>query len=239
MEVNAGTAAGTTPTATNTSTPGAATTTAGQATGGTAAAGTTPTNTTPAAVGEEFKGMSREAFNQRLAEAQESARRSLLKDLGVEKPEDAKSAITKARELEQASLTETQRLQKQLEELTPKAKRATTLEERNAKFVSLLESEIPESKKGLLDLAPSDPDARAEWLLTARSKGHFKVDAPTATTTANPANTIGPAGPATPKPAGTLTPYEQWQAYVAAKQTIRAANFYDSNRRAIETSRPK
>ena len=59
-----------------------------------------------------------------IEEARAAARARLLKELGFEKVDDAKGALSKAREIADAQLTEKDRLTKQLEELTPKAKRA-------------------------------------------------------------------------------------------------------------------
>lgn len=76
---------------------------------------------------EEFKAMTREQFNARLAEAESAGVKRLLKALGVEKPEDLKAALAKLKEIENANLTASERMKKQLEELIPKAARADEL----------------------------------------------------------------------------------------------------------------
>ena len=50
---------------------------------------------------------------------------------------------------------------------------------------------------------------------------------------------MAPPGPATAKAAGTLTPFEQHQQLKATGQTLRAAQYYAANSRAIDASKPK
>lgn len=190
--------------------------------------------------------MSREAFNARLAAEREAGAKSVLKDLGVEKAEDAKARLAEDAKRREAEKTELQRAQEQ-------AKEAETLRtykaNSEAAIKRLLEAEtkaVPESKKGLLDLAPpeTDPVARLDWMARAKERGMFTDAAPATTTQgekkpANPATTAGPNGPTPPKPAGTLTAYEQHQALLAKGQTVPAAQFEKAHRKAIEASRPK
>lgn len=187
-----------------------------------------------------------------IEEARAAARARLLKELGFEKVDDAKGALSKAREIADAQLTEKDRLTKQLEELTPKAKRAEAADAALKEFADQAFSALPEAvQKYITDTVGEDPVARVRAINSARSSGLLTALAPpaaaagqaaagqaAASPAAKPATTVAPAGPATPKAPGTLTPYEQLQQLKSSGQTLRAAQFAMQNRRAIEASRP-
>lgn len=201
-----------------------------------------PPTDKPAAPAEVH--LTSDALAKRLEEERASARTRLLKELGYEKAEDLKGALAKAKSIEDASLTEQQRTAKLLEELTPKAKRADTLSATLTKFLAAEEAAIPEAKRGLLDLAPlsDNPEARLEWIATAKARGLFTDAAPQPPALpppAKPATTLAPSGPATPKAPGTLTAYEQHQALVKSGQTLRAAAYAQLHAREIAASKPQ
>ncbi len=154
------------------------------------------------APGEEWKGMTTEQFNARLASERETAQRKLLKDLGAEKPEDIKGALARLKEAEDAKKSDLEKLTGRVTELEPKAKRADEL---HAAIVGYLEAEekaIPEDKRALLDLAPpaDQPDARLRWIANAKAKGLFTVAAPAAPEKKEPTTTKAGNG-LPPKPA--------------------------------------
>ena len=217
----------------------------------------TPANGSPAPVnpvaappspapGEEWRQMSNEAFSARLKEEREAGTKALLKQLGVEKAADIKAALDKARELGQAQMTEAQKLQARLAELEPKASQVDDYAGVLATYATQEFNALPEPAQKYIEATTGDNAlARLKAITAARESG--LLAALTAKTSAvpaepprapNPATTIAPPGPSTPKPAGTLNPYEQWEALKAAGKEILAAKFYTENHRAIAAARP-
>lgn len=173
------------------------------------------------AAGEEFKAMTAAQFAARLSAERESGMRALLKDLGVESPDVVKASLAKAREAELAQMTELQKLQALAESLKPQAARAATLEARIKAVLAAEEGAVPEAKRSLLDLAPTEPDARLEWLAKAKAAGLFKTDAPAAPLApaepTTPANTrAGGTAPAPNAPTAAKRPRDMTQAEYAA-----------------------
>lgn len=190
--------------------------------------------------GEEYRAMSPEAFKERLASERDAARRAQLKDLGFERSEDLKGALAKLKAREDADLSESQRIQKQLDDLAPRAKRAEALEARIKGVLEAEEGAIPDAKRALLELAPSDPADRLEWIARAKARGLFadaQPAAPEPKREPKPATTMATGGPATPPPAGTQDPYQTWQK-LRETDRIHAATFYAANAPSIERARP-
>jgi hypothetical protein len=212
-------------------------------------------STSPAAPppGEEWKGMTQEQFNQRLAKEREQGTKSFLKSMGFENVDQAKSFLDESKKLMDSQKTEAQRAAERLASLEPKAKQAETYETTIKKYLELEEKAIPESKRGLLALAPPTEQAaaRLEWIALAKMQGLFAESAPaaaTATTTPaaqalppadKPGSTIAPSGPTPPKPASEQSAFEKWSAMKASGKDILAADFYRRNATAIEATRPK
>ena len=101
------------------------------------AAPATPTDTPPANGGTgEAKTFTQADLDKYASEARKSARSAavsdLLKELGVEKPDDLKALVTKTREQEEAQKTEAQRALERAEKAEQRAKdaeeRATQIE---------------------------------------------------------------------------------------------------------------
>jgi hypothetical protein len=188
-------------------------------------------------VGEEFKSMTREQFNARLAEAGDSAVKKLLEGLGLSKPEELKARITKAKELEQAQLSETEKLQARIKELETPASAAKVYEDAIKETLAIREKAIPETKRDLLELAPTDPAARLRWLTAAEAKGLFTVASAAAPATeTKPANSRAGNGNAPPpagkvvdptapkKPFHLMTPEERAAEKQAREAALAAAN---------------
>jgi hypothetical protein len=216
-------------------------------TGASPATSPTPPSAQPSApaTGEEYKAMTPDAFATRLRSERDAGVKAMLSSLGIETPEALKSALTKAREVEQAQMTEAQRVQAKLAELEPKAKGYDEARTVLAETVSADLAALPANVRAFIEsTTPDDPVARRRALNAARANGLMPTGAnPAAPATPaappNPATTIAPAGPTTPKPAGTLTTYEQWNDLKQRGQSARAAQFYSANRKAIEATRPK
>jgi hypothetical protein len=127
------------------------------------------------AAGEEFKGMSLDQFNARLAKERDAGVAQLLKGLGVEKIDDAKARIAKAAELEKAQLSENEKRDLALKEATTKAARADALEATIAKHAKTqfegLKSEA--MKKYVQTIAGDDPQKRLDAIIAAEESGLF------------------------------------------------------------------
>jgi hypothetical protein len=134
--------------------------------------------------GEEYKSMTPEAFRARLADAEAAGEKRLLKALGVEKLEDVKGAFAKLKDIENANLTATERMKKQLEELTPKAARADALLPIVEMHAKLEFDRLPPAlQKYVQSIAGDDPAARLRAINAARESGVF--DALTKSTAAS------------------------------------------------------
>jgi hypothetical protein len=141
-------------------------------------------------------------FKDRLEAERSAATRALLKDLGVKDPDEVKSVLKAHREAEEARKTEAQKAAEKIAALEPAAKRAETLEETIRSYLAAEEKQIPDEKKGLLELAPpvEQPELRLAWISKAKTAGLFA----TAAAPATPAAPTAPTPPApTPLPANT------------------------------------
>lgn len=186
-----------------------------------------------------------DAFKARLAEERSTAERALYKALGVKGADDIKTALGELKTLRDAQLSEQERANKAIAELTPKAQRAEALEQSLRSYLANEEAAIPDDKRGLLDLAPSadSPEARLSWIAAAKAKGLFSAAAaPVAAIAeqrpAKPATTMAPSGPNVTTTAA-KTPYQQYQDILASGNRILAAQFRQQHAKAIEATQPK
>lgn len=148
--------------------------------------------------GAEFRSMSPEQFAARLKSERDAGLKAALGSLGVDSIDTAKAKLEALAKAEQAQLTEQQRLQKQLEELSPLAAKAKSYEATIAATLEAEEKLIPEAKRGLLALAPESPADRLAWLAKAKATGLF---AEAAAAAAQPATTrAGGTAPASKQP---------------------------------------
>lgn len=170
-----------------------------------------------------------EAFKKRLDEAGKSAKNRVFEDLGVKDANEAKAALQELKRLKDAQLTEQERTKKALDDLTPQAARAATLEATIKEFLAAEEQAIPEDKRGFLSLAPpaDKPEDRLRWISNAKAQGLFNPTpvAPVAPAArpANPANTIAPPGPATAPPTGVPTPQQTYDQMMRDGKSMAAA----------------
>ena len=145
-------------------------------------------------------------FAERLASERASGAKSILKDLGVEKVEDAKTRLDADKKRTEAEMTESQRQAALVESLKPKAASADRFEAAIKAQLEAWEQAVPAEKKALLDLAPAatDPASRFEWFTKANKAALFAV-APSAPPTPPkpPANSRAGGPPPPPDPPGT------------------------------------
>ena len=177
----------------------------------------------------------------RLAEAKKAERNALLNELGFPDLESAKARVAKAKELEDATLTEQQRVQQQLEELKPQAERVTTLEAQLKAMVDAEWEVLPEHTRNAIDaVAQGNIEKRLEHIIVEKAKRDPNAPTPAPVVpasppTAPPATTSPPGAP--PAPAQTQTKWEEFQA-IPAEQSVRRGLFYRAHRAAIEASKP-
>jgi hypothetical protein len=188
-----------------------------------------------AAVPEDQKKLleNPDTLNARLAEAREAEQRKLFKGLNVKDMAEASAKLAELKKLQDAQLSEQERVAKQLAELQPKAERAGVLEQTVREYLAIEEGLVPEGKKGLLDLAPpaEQPEARLKWIASAKAKGLFTeatTPVPAAAPT-TPANTrAGITPPPTPAPMNStrhprdMTP-EEFKRYEEQKKAEHTA----------------
>jgi len=178
--------------------------------------------TTAPEAGAEFRSMSPEQFAARLKAEREAGQRAALGVLGVDSLDVAKARLEAQKQAELATLTEQQRLAKQLEELAPVAARAKAYEQTIAQTLASEESAIPEAKKNLLALAPTEPAERLAWLSKAKAAGLFgdsaAAGAVAPVTTRAGGTAPSPQQPTGPKPVKDMSP-EEYRAWWDAKVT--------------------
>jgi NAD-dependent DNA ligase len=98
---------------------------------------------------------------ERIEQAKRSAMAETLKALGVADVESAKAAIAKARELEEASKTEIQRLSEKALALEPLAKRAAELDATVARYADAELAMLSEAQRAAVAAIAGDDKARA------------------------------------------------------------------------------
>ncbi len=185
-----------------------------------------------------------EQLKQRLADERRAAERQTLSRYGVEKPEDLDAKLKKLADFEASQLTDKERTEKQLAELTKKATRAETLEAALSLAVQEQFDALPERTRAAIDsLNPSSIEDRLKYIRAFRSVTPLPEQGqpppppapqPPAPPPA-PANTA-PVQPA-PKPGG-KTKYQEYED-LKARNHVAAGLFYQANRPAIEASRPQ
>lgn len=188
-----------------------------------------------------------EAFNARLEAAKAAGERSLLKTLGVSSQDEIKAQMLELRQLKESQMSEQERIKKQLDELTPRAKRAEELEVVLGLYAEQQFAELPKEMQGFIaKVAGDDPAARLRAIATARAEGLLKPSAPAAPAAApeaprapNPATTMAPPGPAPVSSAAGPTPYEQWAKLKEEGKNVLAARYRMMNEKAIEASKPR
>ena len=128
------------------------------------------------APGEEYKAMSPDAFKGRLAEERNAGVVAFLKSAGFEKPEQLTAALTEYKALKQSGMSDADKLNARIKELEAQAalaQRTPKLEETIRRTLEAEEAAIPASRKGLLALAPVEPELRLPWLSAAKAQGLF------------------------------------------------------------------
>lgn len=171
---------------------------------------------------------------QRLAQARESERKKLLQEFGAENPEALKAKLKKLDELETSKLSEQERIEKLIKELSPKAEQAERLQALLTSVVESKFSALSEQQQQAIDaVAAGNTEERWKLMKVMEAAG---FGTPAAPAVPKPASTV-PAG-ATPPPAAATpkTAYEKW-ADLNKSDSVAASLFYQLNSMAIQQSR--
>lgn len=160
----------------------------------------------------------------RLKQARESERKKLLQELGAETPDDLKAKLAKLSELETSQLTEQERTQKLIQELTPKAEQAERLSGLFSSVVESRFSQLSEAQQTAID-AVANGSAEERWKLMSvldAAIGAAPPPAPKPAQTA-PQGASPPPSPATPK-----TARDKW-IELQRSDPMQASLFYQAN----------
>lgn len=189
-------------------------------------AATPPTADPPV---EKLVSMPTEAFTKRLAQESEKAAKALLKELGVTSKEEIATLLKSKREADDKELSESQRLKKSLDEVTPKAARAEKLESHLKDLLQERMDALSPEVRALIDEEAGD--SIEEKLRLVRILGKA---APAKPGLAAPATNAAAPAP-TPTPAA-KTAFERW---TEKPEGHLKSLFYSMNTAEIERTRPK
>lgn len=176
-----------------------------------------------------------EALAARLERERKSAEAKLLGSLGVTNADEIKARLKELDDLKTAQLSEAERTQKTIADLTPKAQRAEVLEQRLAAIVEEQFAALPESQRNAIDsVASGNAEKRLELMQVMRAAGLVPIaQPPAAPKPPPPANTAPPVN--APSPAGSET---AWDKYAAITNPTTRSLFYRTHTAEIEASRP-
>lgn len=193
---------------------------------------------TPPADPAEVK-LSSAAFKERLAEEATKAQRRFLKDLGFDKAEDLQAVLKVKKELEEAQLSEQDKLKKRVKELEPLEQEAAEYKGIVKQLVDDQFGALPENvQKAIDEVANGSPRERLRLMRVMKAAGLGVAPAAGTAPPAQPApKTTAPNGPAPPPNGGSKTKFEEWQE-LRGKNPMLAGLFYRNNAEAIDASRP-
>lgn len=189
------------------------------------AAGAAPAAAPVPAAGEDWKAMTNEQFNARLAREREAGTKELLRSLGFDKPEDAKARIAAAKALEDAQKTEAQKTAERVAALEPRARLADEYEKTIKGYAETEFKALPPEAQKLVEAqAGEDAHARLTAINNLRSSGVLaKLGAPAAPApiTTRAGGTPPPAAPTGKKHPRDMTPSERkaYEAELLAQHT--------------------
>ncbi len=184
---------------------------------------------TPAPVGAPVS-LTSDVLKARLAESAASAEAKLLKSLGVTDVEAAKAVIAAAKAAEDAHLSETQKLQKLVDELRPRSERAIELEAQVAAYAQRELAALPDAVRAAVTKhAGEDPAAIMKMIAQIRDAGFLTAPAPAPAAAPPPviANTAPanaappPAAPGVPNHLATWTSLKTTNPVEAARYLLR------------------
>ena len=178
-------------------------------------------------------GINSEQLKARLLESSASGQKALLKSLGFESEDAAKSAFKKLADLETASLSDREKLERQIAELAPKAARGDAAHARLTAMVDAQFQSLSPAVQAVIDAsANGDPEKRLDLMAVVQAAmGSAPPPAPRATAPAS----LGPG--ASPPSTAVATKFDEWQSH-SKRSAMLGDLFYANNSREIERTRP-
>jgi pyruvate dehydrogenase E2 component (dihydrolipoamide acetyltransferase) len=186
----------------------------------------------------------------RLQRHEEAARKSLLKELGVEDPKDAKKALADYKARVEAEKSDLQKANERAASNEAAAKERDVYRAKVEAWAKAEFDKLGDAQKAAIErLAGDDPLKRADaiellrptWGVSAPPAGAAAPAAAPAAPTA-PAPIAAPANiappPAAPRPSAVQTPWEKFKQIEKEQGSVAASLFYNFHSRDIETSRP-
>lgn len=176
---------------------------------------------------------------ERIEQAKRAATADALKALGVDSIDAAKAAVSKARELEEASKTELQRYADKVSALEPMAKRAADLEATIGRIADVEVSRLTEEQRSAVAAIAGDDKARVLATIEALRPTWNK---PQASAPNAPAPIAAPANTAQKPPpspnASAVSGVDHAATYQAlkAENPVMAAAYLSQHQRAIYPS---
>lgn len=207
----------------------------------------------PAPAPEPDKGkevqMSSNELRKRLEQTRTSAEAKLLQRLGFEDVEKAQTVLAELRTIQESQLSDSERQQKTIDELKPKAAEAERLGGLVKKLVEQRFGALPEKAQEAIDkVAEGNAEKRLELITVMEASGMLGEVPASATTesggngqqqeqqakpTAQPKSTAPAETP--PKSGGAQNFWDQYQAIT---NPMEQAIFWDLNKAAIQRDRP-
>jgi hypothetical protein len=179
--------------------------------------------------------MTSDLLKVRLDEARTAAERKVLRDLGVADIEAAKATLAAAKAAEEAQLSDAQKYQRTVDELRPRAERASALEQRVAAYAQREMAGLSEAARAAVTKhAGEDPErilATIEMFRDAGLIGGTSIPLSIAPAPA-PANTASPNN--APRPTVARTKFDEWNGMSGMARDI----FYGLHKVEIEKTRP-
>lgn len=175
-----------------------------------------------------------EKLKDRLDQARQKAQADLLAKFGGAKPEDIEAKLKRLQELEDATLSEKERAEKQIAELRVQAAEAERYRKMFGEQVAAQVASLTEEQRAaVLAFAGEDPVEQHRMVQAFRMAGAVKGNgAAVAPPTPAPHVTTVPAGVAPPPAAGPKSKRDEWLE-LKERDPVAAQFFYQLNAREI------
>ena len=176
----------------------------------------------------------------RLEQARGAERNALLKQFGVENPEQLSAKLQELEQLKKSQMSETERAAQELTDARNKAAKLQPFQDEFTRLITVAFDRLPEETRQQIDAeANGDALERSRFMRVMGLIGAGPAKAQQAQ--AQPATTTPPGTPKPPAANGATpqTPWEKYQALLTNQATrLQAGIFYRSNAIAIEASKP-
>jgi hypothetical protein len=176
----------------------------------------------------------------RLEQARGAERNALLKQFGVENPEQLSAKLQELEQLKKSQMSESERAAQELIDARNQAAKLQPFQDEFTRLITVAFDRLPEETRQQIDAeANGDALERSKFMRVMGLIGAGPAKAQQ--TQAQPATTTPPGTPKPPAANGSTpqTPWEKYQALLTNPATrLQAGIFYRSNAIAIEASKP-